>query len=392
MPTKGKDGFYHSKVTPAKGVKPVYFRARTLREFNQERQRIIEEYRTGRNARSVTFIELAEEWWQVVKLPRQKASSAAMLRACLNTHILSWFPPQQLARAIRYKDLQACVDSMRGYAESTVSRVIGMLRGICRYGVAEGAMDADYSTALRRPKLAKPSPRLALTADQAAALRAAFVPEPVHLALALQYYCGLRCGESQAVQWGDIDFSAKRLHVVRQFNKCTRTVTDLKTDHSDRYVDVPDELITILNPLRGLPAVYVPTGSREPLTYGAFNYQFVKLMVSLGMARLNDCAARAEARAQKKGTPFRPWFNPNYYDCDFTPHNLRHNYATAVYRAGIDPALAMQLLGHSSYDTTLSIYTDIRSMLDDSVSLDDYLPAVLKKVANKLQTKVQSYR
>lgn len=387
MPKKGKDGYYHSKVTPAKGVKPVYFRARTLREFNQERQRIIEEYRTGRQGRDLSFVDLAEEWFRVVKVPRLRPSSVSCLRGRLNAHIIRYFPPQQLARAIRYRDLQSCVDSMRGMSRHTVSSVIGLLKGICRYGLAEGAMEADYSSALRLPTVSKSVPRMALTADQAAALRSAIGTKPVHIAVALQYYCGLRTGEALGLQWGDLDFKSCRLHVLRQFNKTTNEITDPKTFNAVRWVDIPDELIRILLPLRGLPACYVVTGDYSPLKANVYRYHFIEMLFSVGLARLNDRAAKAEEAALKSGKHFCPYYQISYYDCDFTPHSLRHNYATALYRAQVDPAMAMALLGHSSYDTTLSIYTDIKNMLDDSVSLDDHLPAALAKVAKKLQTK-----
>ena len=323
----------------------------------------------------------------MVKAPRLRASSASVLYAALNAHVLRYFSPSLLARAVRYKDLQQCVDAMQGMARDTVSRVIGLLKGICRYGLSEGAMEADYSTALRLPTVSKPKPRSALTADQAAALRAAYTPDPIHIALALQYYCGLRTGEALGIQWGDLDFKSRRLHVQRQFNKGTRKISETKTENSVRWVDMPEELIRLLNPLRGLPSFYVASGTSVPLTYGGYKYQYTKLLYSLGFAHLNDIAARDEAKASKEGKPFRPYANPNYYDCDFTPHTLRRNYATALYRAEVDPAMAMILLGHASYDTTLSIYTDIKSMLDDSVSLDDYLPDVMKKVAEKLEMK-----
>lgn len=394
MPTKGKDGFYHSKVVPAPGVKPVYFRARTLREFNQRRQQIIEDYRTGRENRSMTFVDLAEEWFTVVHQPRVKASTAETMRLFIRGHIVPAFPAQQLARAVRYKDLQHCVDLLTGSCAGYASKAIGTLKQICRYGIAQGVMDADYSTALRMPRVAKAEPRTALTAAQAAALRASYVPDPVHLALMLQYYCGLRCGESLAVQWGDINFTTGRLHVVRQYNKTTRSISDLKsdranrTDSADRYVDMPAELMALLNPLRSLPQYYVCTGSRDVYTYGAWMYHFIKLMLSLGFAHVNDTAAQAEKKAISQGKPWKLTYQPNYYDPDFTAHSLRHNYATALFRAKVDPAIAMKYLGHSSYNTTLSVYTDIENMLDDAVEMDDYLRDCMKKVAQKLESRL----
>lgn len=44
---------------------------------------------------------------------------------------------------------------------------------------------------------------------------------------------------------------------------------------------------------------------------------------------------------------------------NITQHQLRHTYATLLYRSGIDAKTAQGLLGHSDVQTTLNIYTDI---------------------------------
>lgn len=43
----------------------------------------------------------------------------------------------------------------------------------------------------------------------------------------------------------------------------------------------------------------------------------------------------------------------------FTPHIFRHTYATNLYYAGIDIKTAQYLLGHSSLDMTLKVYTHL---------------------------------
>lgn len=43
----------------------------------------------------------------------------------------------------------------------------------------------------------------------------------------------------------------------------------------------------------------------------------------------------------------------------FTPHQLRHTYATLLYISGVDVKTASQLLGHSNITITLDIYTHL---------------------------------
>ena len=43
----------------------------------------------------------------------------------------------------------------------------------------------------------------------------------------------------------------------------------------------------------------------------------------------------------------------------FTPHQLRHTYATLLYNAGVDAKSAQEMLGHASVQTTLEIYTHL---------------------------------
>lgn len=39
-----------------------------------------------------------------------------------------------------------------------------------------------------------------------------------------------------------------------------------------------------------------------------------------------------------------------------TPHYFRHNYVTMLYESGIDPLIAMKIVGHTDYQTTANIW------------------------------------
>ena len=50
----------------------------------------------------------------------------------------------------------------------------------------------------------------------------------------------------------------------------------------------------------------------------------------------------------------------------FTPHMLRHTYATMLYDAGVDIKSAQKFLGHANIEMTLSVYTHLTKFKIDS--------------------------
>ena len=44
---------------------------------------------------------------------------------------------------------------------------------------------------------------------------------------------------------------------------------------------------------------------------------------------------------------------------DFTPHIMRHSFASRCYEAGMDPKILQKIMGHAKINTTMDIYTHI---------------------------------
>ena len=42
-----------------------------------------------------------------------------------------------------------------------------------------------------------------------------------------------------------------------------------------------------------------------------------------------------------------------------TPHTLRHTFATRAFESGIPPKVVQQILGHSSLEMTMDLYTHV---------------------------------
>jgi integrase len=47
----------------------------------------------------------------------------------------------------------------------------------------------------------------------------------------------------------------------------------------------------------------------------------------------------------------------------FTMHQFRHTFCTMLYNAGVDVKTAQDILGHSSVNVTLNIYTHLESKM-----------------------------
>jgi len=176
---------------------------------------------------------------------------------------------------------------------------------------------------------------------------------PDGLILAVLYYLGLRRGEALGLKWKDFNFEEDQVHIERDIDYAGSTAQEgsLKTRASERYVPVPDELKQLLLPRNGHADEYVFHNSKgKPLSESSFKRLWCKLMLEAGLT---------EWREIKPGTDRANDILKNVKPL-LTPHFFRHNYVTLLYESGVDPLIAMKIVGHSNYQTTADIYTHIR--------------------------------
>ena len=65
---------------------------------------------------------------------------------------------------------------------------------------------------------------------------------------------------------------------------------------------------------------------------------------------------------------------------NFTPHYLRHTFATLLYLEGVNVVTAKQLLGHADISTTVNIYTDLENF-NKSLLSKEYVEKLSKEYA-----------
>ena len=157
---------------------------------------------------------------------------------------------------------------------------------------------------------------------------------------------GMRRGECCALQWQDIDWVQRTIHICRNAVKVTGDeifVKGPKTRSGDRYVYFSAEMESLLREYKK-ECQYITTtydgreladddflfrrqGTRLPMTPTTFTWRF-------------KCILKKHCL-------------PEYLNV----HSLRHTAASLMIANGTDVATVAGLLGHSQPSTTLDIYT-----------------------------------
>lgn len=170
-------------------------------------------------------------------------------------------------------------------------------------------------------------------------------------------YSGLRRGELCGLQWGDIDFDKKVLHVRRALQYIPRIgifVKDTKTIKSARSIKLSNIAIKLL------------------VTYKTWQDE-EQMLLGDAWQRLNREKAEQDSQdfspvdwifTTWDGMPMQPdtltrWFREFVTRNNLPPacvHSLRHTNATLMIAGGTDIRTVSNRLGHSQTSITMNIY------------------------------------
>ena len=139
--------------------------------------------------------------------------------------------------------------------------------------------------------------------------------------------------------------------LIALYSYSTACEGTLKTEAADRFVPVPQKLKKMLLEKEGEPEEYVFHDLKgNPLSQASFKRMWCRLMADARCATVRDYDPHEE----------KNWDILKQVKPTLTPHFLRHNYVTLLYEAGVDPLIAMKIVGHTDYKTTANIYTHVR--------------------------------
>lgn len=356
MGQKNSAGKYRGRVQIGidKNGKPInkYVCAPTQRELEQKKAEIRHFYIDGQpRQQDRMFYDYAAEWYELKKQPYISPASQRSYAVAFTKHVLPAFGSRHL-RAITSAEIQVFINSFQGSSKSQINIAVGILKNIFKNAYADGIIERDPTVSMIRPKPKKKNERRALTPWEREQVVRVIGTHEHGMFLAVLYYLGLRRGEALGLKWGDIDFEENRVHVQRDIDYVGSTAQDgaLKTAAADRFVPIPDELLPLLKKNRSFAPEYLfHTKDGKPWSQNSFKRIWLSLM--------QDCGFTTDR--EKKEKQHRANDPISNLKSVITPHYFRHNYVTLLYEAGIDPLIAMKIVGHTDYQTTANIYTHL---------------------------------
>ena len=315
------DGLYEKSIT-IKGKRTV-FRGKSPNEVYRKMAEYQEEQASG-----PLFSIVEEDWernhWPTLSPTTLRGYRAPAARAVkrFGKYRLSEITPQDI-----YAYLNAL--SRKGYASKTVTAHLSALSMVFDWAIQQGHAESNPASVVHIPRGLPRSTRRAIDDEEIQAIRAA-ASDPFSPFVYLCLFAGLRRGEALGLQHGDIDREKKRIYIRRNVVHVNgkAIVKEPKTNSGVRWVPLLPELELMLP--QGAEREFVVPGRDVPLSYREFVTRWDKYR--------------------------------NANSVTWTPHELRHTYATILYEAGLPEYTAQFFMGHSDISTTRRIYTHLRQI------------------------------
>lgn len=298
-------------------------------------------------SRTATVREFAERWRREV-LSKRKPSTVRAANSHLDHHIIPQLGNLRLDQ-IGPENQQIFINQLVGASRKTVLNVLSTLSSMLATAKAW-----NYSAReVERRKLVLPerSSYVAahFTRDQLESIFA-LAGEPWRTFFVLLTMTGMRAGEALGLQWGDVDFEHRCIHIRR--SAWQGKVQSPKTKGSEASITLPPKLSEALREYRdhwkSNPEgfLFVTRNGRPPSSNKVVEYQLWPILDALSIPR-----------------------------CGL--HAFRHTVASMIVDAGYSPEVAQRQLRHSDSKTTLG-YIHLRgdateqamTAVADSLKLD----------------------
>ena len=309
-----------------------------------------------KTAQQIHFCTLTEEWFCYIK-PRIKESTYQTYRNLWNSYICPelgemYFPEltQEVLQAYCGTLLTSGGRKGKGLSAKTVSDTLSLIHSIFRYYAGRKyPLPCDTRTITVR-QCAKEMRVFSMNEQKILCGHIASDLCIRNVGILVCLFTGIRIGEVCALRWDDISLTERTLHIHQTMQRLqtdgttmqeegARTkviVTTPKSRCSIRTIPIPEELVRILETVKGSACGYFLTGSEEKWVEPRTMQNHFKRL-------LKSC---------------------NIEDANY--HALRHTFATRCVELGFDVKSLSEILGHANVNITLNRYVHPSMQLKQS--------------------------
>jgi integrase len=161
-------------------------------------------------------------------------------------------------------------------------------------------------------------------------------------AVTLLLLSGMRIGEVGALEWQDVDFEQRKIHITKTVTKTVdgKTIigTTPKSDAGFRDIPITDEIADILKSQKKkmfmMDVVQFNSRAFPTVTGGILTAHTINKEIDKALTHMGDIPR-------------------------FTCHAFRHTFASMAIESGMKPKTLQMILGHSDIKMTLGLYTHI---------------------------------
>jgi integrase len=342
------DGRYVASIKDPNSGKRIDRYAKTEKEAEKKLEDIKFEIRQGTLATgpNQTVEQYLKSWLEDVQKPDIEEVTYWGQYGVIKNHLIPAFGHKQL-KSLTAQDIQKFYTSLikKGYKPGTIRCIHNVLHKAMKNAVRWKLVSYNVCDQATVPRNFKENEvAQALTAEQALHLLRVSREHPLNALITLALVTALRHGELLALHWQDVDLEGKRLSIkwtVAYIRGRGYIQSDPKSKKSTRTVQLPGFVVdALLRHRKRQQAQRLRSGDRweeNDLVFSNRNGKF--------------------RRSDYDSTLFHKLLEQNGLP-HIRIHDLRHSAASLLILVlKMPPKLVQELLGHSSLDMTMNIYT-----------------------------------
>ena len=321
------------------------------------------------NAQHMTLNTFFETWIKEFKENTVKANTLSVYMEIYKIHIAPSLGKLQVS-SINKLMVQRLLNNMskNGLSPNTLAKTKAILYSIFKEAMENRMISYNpcENITIRRDKterrvLSLPEQQLLLEVLQGSRYETLCI---------LGLSTGLRIGELSGLRWEDINFEEKTLTVERTYiylhdvknHQMKDEFHSPKTKNSCRTIRLLDSTLELLKQHKtaqekekaAAGAAWCPVKDGESLVFTTKTGSPVR---GLNVAETLDGYVRKINKREKRLAE-QENREPVIFE-RITPHTLRHTFATRAFESGIPPKVVQQILGHSSLEMTMDLYTHV---------------------------------